>query len=267
MKKILLITLLAAFVAVNCSKVPYTNRTQFSLIPDATITSMAATQYTQFLDTMKLSTNAAATKQLKEVGVKISSAVEKYLRENGMENRIKEFKWEYNLVESNEINAWCMPGGKICFYTGILPYTKDADGIATVMSHEIAHAVARHGSERMTQQIAQQAGGLALSEFIKQKPQQTQTIFLTGYAITSQYGVILPYSRKHEFEADELGLIFMSMAGYNPEKAVDFWTRMSQNSSSNTPQFLSTHPSNQARIDNLKKVMPKAMEFYKKGVK
>lgn len=261
---IFLLCLISLFYSfLSCSKVPYTDRNQLTLIPESTLVEMGLVNYREFLDTMPLSTNVALTNQLRNIGDNISSAVENYLNSNGLSDRLEYFNWEYNLVDYDVPNAWCMPGGKICFYTGILPYTRDIDGIAVVMGHEIAHAVARHGSERMTQQLLLVAGGIVLSEFIKTKPAETQIAFLTAYNVGTQLGIILPYSRKHEYEADKLGLIFMAMAGYNPEEAINFWTRMSEMSGgSSVPQFLSTHPSDENRIANLRKILPEAMVYY-----
>ncbi len=248
----------------NCSTIPIIGRKQLTLLPESQLVSMGVTNYRGFLDTMPLAADAKNTQMLNEVGTNISNAVEQYLKDNGLENRLKDFDWEYALVESNVPNAWCMPGGKICFYTGILPYTKNADGMAVVMGHEIAHAVARHGNERMTQQLLTIAGGMALSEFIKTKPAETQSVFLNVFSVGAQVGILLPYSRKHEYEADRLGLIFMAMAGYNPEEAVAFWTRMSESGGAKPPEFLSTHPSDIKRIANMKKVLPEAMTYYNK---
>lgn len=248
----------------NCSRVPITNRKQMLLLPESELVSMGITNYRGFLDTAKLSRNAQQTKMIQDVGNDLATAVEKFLKDNGMQKQLKNFQWEFNLVEINVPNAWCMPGGKICFYTGILPYTKDKNGVAVVMGHEIAHAVARHGNERMSQQLLAVAGGMALSEFVKSKPQETQKIFLTVFSVGTTVGVLLPYSRTHEYEADRLGLIFMAMAGYNPESAIEFWTRMSEIPGARPPQFLSTHPSDKNRIENLKKVLPEAMKYYQK---
>lgn len=258
------LSLILVFVFSHCSTVPIIGRKQLTLIPESELVRMGLSNYRGFLDTSVISSNATNTRMLNEVGKNITMAVEKYLTDNGLDRRLKDFDWEFALIESSVPNAWCMPGGKICFYTGILPYTKDADGMAVVMGHEIAHAVARHGNERMTQQLLAVAGGAVISEFIKEKPEQTQNIFLSVFSVGTQVGILLPYSRKHEYEADKLGLIFMAMAGYNPEAAVEFWTNMSQMGGAKPPEFLSTHPTDQKRIENLKKVLPQAMEYYKK---
>lgn len=259
-----LITLTTMIVLSNCSTIPLIGRKQLTLLPESQLISMSATNYKDFLDTMSLSKDSKNIVLLDQVGNNISKSVEQYLRENGLQSRLKDFDWEFALIDSKVPNAWCMPGGKICFYTGILPYTKNADGMAVVMGHEIAHAVARHGNERMTQQLLAVAGEMALGEFIKSKPQETQAIFMNVFSVGANVGIFLPYSRKHEYEADRLGLIFMAMAGYNPEEAIEFWTRMSEMSGARPPEFLSTHPSDAKRIANMKKCLPEAMTYYKK---
>jgi predicted Zn-dependent protease len=181
-----------------------------------------------------------------------------------MEKRIKGFEWEFNLVDDKAVNAWAMPGGKIVVYKGILPITKNDTGMAVVMGHEIAHIVAKHGNERMSQQLVVQMGGMALDVAMKEKPEQTRAIFQQAYGVTTQVGVMLPYSRKHEYEADKLGLVFMAMAGYNPESAIKFWEKMMAQGGAKPPEFLSTHPSDENRIAELKKYLPEAMKYYKK---
>jgi len=255
--------LLAAVIFIqSCGTVPLIGRKQVNLLPEANMVEMSLTNYSQFLQENKLSTSKEQTDVVKRVGAKMSVAVEKYLKENGYQDRIADFKWEFNLVENKEPNAWCMPGGKVVFYTGILPLTKNDAGVAVVMGHEIAHAVARHGNERMSQQMLVQFGGIALSEAIKTKPEQTQAIFQTAYGLGTQVGVMLPYSRQHEYEGDKLGLIFMAIAGYDPKEALGFWERMAANSTGKTPEFLSTHPIEQNRIEAIKQFLPEAMKYY-----
>jgi len=181
-----------------------------------------------------------------------------------MGDRIDNFKWEFNLVENDVPNAWCMPGGKVVFYTGILPYTKDEAGLAVVMGHEIAHAVARHGNERMSQQAFAQYGSIALSSLWKEKPKQTRALLDMAVGVGSNVAVLLPFSRTHESEADKMGLIFMSMAGYDPAQAVEFWKRMAEGGGQKPPEFLSTHPSDETRIKDLKAYLPEAMKYFKK---
>lgn len=255
--------LLAAIIGFQaCSTVPLIGRKQVSLLPESNMVEMSLTNYSQFLQENKLSADKAQSEMVKRVGAKMSVAVEKYLKDNGFADRIADFKWEFNLVDNKEPNAWCMPGGKVVFYTGIMPMAKNDFGVAVVMSHEIAHAVARHGNERMSQQMLVQFGNIALAEAIKTKPEATQALFQTAYGLGAKYGVMLPYSRQHEYEADKLGLIFMAIAGYNPTEAIGFWERMAANSAGKTPEFLSTHPLEQNRIEAIKGFLPEALKYY-----
>jgi predicted Zn-dependent protease len=268
MNKLVRISLAAAISGIllqSCSTVPLTGRKQLSLIPESEMVSMGLTSYTDFLKSNPLSTDKVKTAMVNKVGTDISRAVNKYFTDNGLQSRLDGYQWEFNLVKNDTTpNAWCMPGGKVVVYSGILPYTVDQNGLAVVVSHEIAHAVARHGNERMSQQLLIQMGGIALSEAIKQKPEETQGIFNTAYGIGSQLGVMLPYSREHELEADKLGLIFMAMAGYDPQTAIAFWERMASSSGSKPPEFLSTHPSDNTRISKIKAAMPEVLQYYKK---
>jgi predicted Zn-dependent protease len=248
-----------------CSTVPITGRSQLHLISSADLNALSFQQYSEFLQQNKLSTDTQNTNMVKDVGLKIQKAVENYFAQHNLSNDLNGYAWEFNLIESPEVNAWCMPGGKVVVYTGILPITENETGLAVVMGHEISHAVAQHGAERMSQGLMQELGGVALSVAIQNEPQTTQNIFMTAYGVGSTIGVMLPYSRTQESEADRLGLIFMAMAGYNPNAALDFWTRMSQNNTGGSPpEFLSTHPSDQTRIANLKSYMPEALQYYKK---
>jgi len=223
--------------------------------------SLAATSYRETLASSKLSTNTEQTAMVKRTGERISKAVDKYLADNKIANT---FQWEFNLIDDPTINAWCMPGGRVAFYTGILPICQNEAGIAVVMGHEIAHAVANHSSERMSQEMLVQLGGMALSTALQQKSEQTQQIALSVFGVGSQVGAILPYSRLHEFEADKLGVIFMAMAGFDPNEAPKFWERMQTLSGGGAPpQFLSTHPSDAKRISELKAAIPEAMKYYK----
>jgi predicted Zn-dependent protease len=264
-KKIYFVLLIALlFVIEACSTVPISGRSQLNLIPAESMLSMSYQQYDQFLKENKLSTNAAETERVKRVGKNIEKAVTQYFAQRGQSQQLKDYKWEYNLVDSKEINAWCMPGGKVVVYSGILPVTQDDTGLAVVMGHEIAHAIAQHGNERMSQQLVAQMGGLALATALATKPAQTQQLWMAVFGAWATVGVLLPYSRLQENEADELGLTFMAMAGYDPRKAVDFWERMSKSKSSQAPpEFLSTHPSDQTRINKIKSIIPKVMPYYK----
>lgn len=186
------------------------------------------------------------------------------MKANGLESEIKNFSWEFNLVQSNEVNAFCMPGGKIVVYEGILPYTSTDDELAAIIGHEVAHAVAKHSNERMSQQLMTEYGSAVLGQALSGQSQAVQTVAGTVYGLGSQYGVMLPYSRKHEYEADHMGLIFMAMAGYNPEAALTFWTKMAQGKNGQVPEMMSTHPSDANRISEIKKYLPDAMKYYKK---
>lgn len=257
--------ILLSLIIYQCSTVPITGRSQLSLVSASELNAMSFQQYDEFLKQNKLSTNVENTNMVKRIGVNIQKAVENYFKQNNLSDQLKGYAWEFNLVESQEVNAWCMPGGKVVVYTGILPVTQNEAGLAVVMGHEIAHAIAQHGAERMSQGLLQQLGGVALSVALKDEPEATQNLFMTAYGLGSTIGVMLPFSRTHESEADRLGLIFMAMAGYDPNTAVDFWTRMAKSKSGGSPpEFLSTHPSDETRITDLKKHMPEALQYYKK---
>ena len=263
--KIILPVLLLAFAVYYCSTVPITGRSQLNLIPALEINALSFQQYDEFLKQNKLSTDANKTAMVKRIGVNVQKAVETYFAQNNLSKELQGYAWDFNLVENPEVNAWRMPGGKVVVYTGILPITQDETGLAVVMGHEIAHAIAQHGGERMSQGLLQELGGMALSVALKDEPELTQNLFMTAYGVGTTIGVMLPFSRTHESEADRLGLIFMSMAGYNPNVAVDFWTRMSQSKGgASPPEFLSTHPSDETRIANIKKHLPEALKYYKK---
>lgn len=248
-----------------CSVVPLTGRKQLNLVPESEMISMSLTSYSDFLKANPISTDKASTDMVRKVGSDISAAVVKYFADNNLSGQLDGYKWEFNLVKNDSTrNAWCMPGGKVVVYSGLLPVTKDRNGLAVVLSHEIAHAVARHGNERMSQELLVQFGSIALNEAIKEKPEETKSIFNNAYGIGSQFGVLLPYSREHELEADKLGLIFMAMAGYNPQTAIPFWERMAATGGNKPPEFLSTHPSDATRIEKIKAALPEAMKYYHK---
>lgn len=256
------IVLLAIVAA--CATVPITGRKQLNLVSDSEVMGMSFSQYDQFLKENKLSTDKEKTAMVKRVGEKISKAVEKYMADNGYASHIAGFEWEFNLVDDETPNAWCMPGGKVVFYTGILPYTQTEEGLAVVMGHEVAHAVAKHGNERMSHQMGVQMGGTALAVAMDEQPEQTQQIAMAAFGVGSQYGFMLPFSRTHETEADKMGLIFMAMAGYNPEAAVPFWERMAAGGGQKPPEWMSTHPADDTRIQDLQAYMPEALKYYTK---
>jgi predicted Zn-dependent protease len=263
MKTKALTILFAIGLFAACVKVPITGRRQINLLPQSTLNSMSLTEYRAFLNANTVvSASDNQTLMVQTVGKKIADAASLYLRTHGNAKRLAGYKWEFNLVQSPEANAWCMPGGKVVVYTGLLAITKTPEGLAVVLGHEISHSLANHGNERMSQQLGVQAGGLALDVALSQKPQQTRDLFMQSYGIGSTLGM-LKYSRVHESEADRLGLTFMAMAGYNPNEAIGFWQRMSSQGGAQPPEFLSTHPSHSTRIEDIKKWMPEAMKHYK----
>ncbi|MBM4104370.1 MAG: M48 family metallopeptidase [Planctomycetes bacterium] len=252
-------------ICTSCSEVAITGRSQLNLIPDSTMNSMALQEYNQFLKENKKSTDSANTAMMQRVGLRIADAVGRYCRSHGLADRIASFNWEFNLIESKDINAWAMPGGKVVVYTGILPVTKDETGLAVVIGHEVAHVIARHGNERMSQGLLVEMGGTALSEAMASKPAATKDLFMRSYGIGANVGVLLPYSRLQESEADRMGLIFMAMANYDPQAAVGFWQRMAAQPGNNQkpPEFLSTHPADDTRIAGIRSYLPEAMFYYR----
>lgn len=220
--------------------------------------------YKDVLSKSTISTNASWNQKVKDVGQKIAVSAETFMRENGMEKDLANYKWEFNLIQDDKtVNAFCMPGGKIVVYTGILPVVQDENGLATVMSHEVAHALANHGGERMSQELIVQAGGMGLSQLMKSKPAAAQQILMQAYGAGSKVGILLPYSRSHESEADHIGLILMARAGYDPKTATAFWERMSSLGGAKPPELLSTHPANARRIADINKEIPEAEKYYK----
>jgi len=233
------------------------------MLPESQLMSMSLTEYKSFLSANETVSATDQAALVKSVGTKISTAVESYLKKHGQSKRVKDFNWEFNLVKDETVNAWCMPGGKVVFYTGILPITKDEAGLAVVMGHEIAHAIARHGNERMSQGLALQGGGMAIGVALSNQPELTQNLFSQAYGLSSQLGM-LKYSRMHESEADKMGLVFMAMAGYDPREAPEFWKRMAAIGGQKPPEFLSTHPHDDTRIKDLNDYMDEALKHYKK---
>lgn len=257
------LVLIVCLVLAACSTVPITGRKRVNVVSDDEILPASFQQYDYFLKENKLSTNAAKSAEIKEIGKNISKAVDAFMRANGMTAEADKYRWEFNLVEDETMNAWCLPGGKVVFYEGILPICANEDGIAAVMGHEIAHAFAKHGQERMTSAYGQQLGGIAVAIGTSGESSETQILWNTVYGVGSQVGM-LAYSRTHETEADKLGMVFMIMAGYNPEEAIQVWVRMKEKSQGNAPpEFLSTHPSNDTRIKNLQEYLPTAISLAK----
>jgi predicted Zn-dependent protease len=267
MKKVQILILLLislSLLVISCSTVPLTGRSQLNMISDSEMLGMSYQQYDQFLKENPTSTDQPAVQMVQRVGTNIQHAVEKYMVDNNLSAHLQGYDWEFNLVEDSLVNAWAMPGGKVVVYTGILPITQDETGLAVVLGHEVAHAIAEHGNERMSQQLLQQVGAVGLMVAMKDEPVQTQALWMGVYGVGTQLAVMLPYSRTHESEADHMGLIFMAMAGYDPNAAPDFWERMAAGKDGEPPEFLSTHPSGQTRINDLKSWIPEAMTYYKK---
>ncbi len=256
MKKTILI--LVVFLGVSACKVnPFTGQKVLNFYPNSQIFPMAFAQYDQFLGENKVVTGTADAQMITRAGQRISTAAERWLTANGYPGYLKDYQWEYKLVDDKTVNAWCMPGGKIVFYTGILPICKGETGVAVVMGHEVAHALADHGAQRMSAGTLQQIGAVAGNVAI-QDPQK-RNMFNQAYGIGSSLGVMLPFSRSHETEADRIGLQIMAIAGYNPDEAAELWKRMKANSGGEAPpEFMSTHPSNDTRINNLTAWAPAA---------
>ena len=245
----------------SCAKNPFTGKSTLALVPNSEILPSAFQQYSQFLTENKVITGTSDAKNVEVVGVKIKDAAEKWLNSNGYQGYLKDYQWEYKLVINKEVNAWCMPGGKIVVYSGILPITKNEVGLATVLGHEVSHALANHGQQRMSAGLLQQLGAVGVEVAVGNKTAQTQQIAMTAYGAVTQYGGMLPFNRSHESEADKIGLTLMAIAGYNPEQAVVFWERMAANTAASgqvPPEFLSTHPSDATRIKDLKALVPYA---------
>jgi predicted Zn-dependent protease len=256
--------LVLAILLSSCSSVLLTGRKQLLLVSDAEVLTSSFQSYKQFIDSVPASKDKVNTALVKKVGKSMSTVVENYLKSNGLEAEIANFAWEFNLVKDTSVNAFCMPGGKVVVFEGILPITKNETGLAVVMGHEIAHAIAKHSNERMSQQMLLQYGASITDVLLVDKPAATRNTINTIYGIGAQYGVMLPYSRKHEYEADRLGLIFLAMAGYNPNESISFWERMAAKGSNAPLEFMSTHPSDANRIAKLKELLPEAMQYYKK---
>ncbi|MDQ3535158.1 MAG: M48 family metallopeptidase [Bacteroidota bacterium] len=266
MKKFLTLILVGFFIW-SCSTVPVTGRRQLSLIPSSQLLPLSFNSYAQVLDSAQIVRNTPEAQMVNRVGNNIKAAVEKYMAQNNMSDQLQGFEWDFNLIkDDNMINAWAMPGGKVAFYTGILPVCRDETGVAVVMGHEVAHAIANHGGERMSQGLVQQLGGVALNVALRDYAPQTQQLAMTAFGLGSAVGYVLPHSRNQESEADEMGLIFMAMAGYDPNEAPRFWERMQAKSggSGGPPEFLSTHPAPQRRIKDLQSQIPNAMKYYNK---
>jgi predicted Zn-dependent protease len=247
-----------------CTSVAVTGRKQLSLVPNSEIIPMANQQYREIVAKGPLSSNQEQTAMVKRVGGKIQKAVEEYMAAKGLSSELSGFQWEFNLIDDPKtVNAWCMPGGKVAFYTAIMPICKDEAGVAVVMGHEVAHAIANHGRERMSQQLIAQYGLATLGALMGQNPSAGQDLLMQAVGAGTNLGM-LKFSREHESEADHIGLIFMTMAGYDPNQAPLFWERMTEMSGGQEPpEFVSTHPSHSTRINDLKGWIPEAMTYKK----
>ncbi len=263
MKKLIPLLLLLT-IAFACSRNAITGRNQLSLLNESELQQMSTQEYQSFLSQNKVvsGTGSKDAEMVRRVGQRLVNAINQYYGQKGLTKELEGYKWEYNLVDSKEVNAWCMPGGKIVVYTGLLPMTQNEAALAVVMGHEISHALAHHGNERMSQQMVAQGIGIA-GGVLTSSNQKTASIFNNIYGPTAQLGVLLPNSRKQELEADKYGLIFTAMAGYNPQEAIGLWQRMAQSGGQKPPEFLSTHPSDETRIEKLKELMPEALKYYK----
>lgn len=249
---------------VSCSTVPVTGRSQLDLVPESTMLSMSFQQYDEFLQKHELSQDQEKVQMVRKVGRRIQQSVEKYFAQHNLSDQLAGYQWEFNLVEDDQVNAFAMPGGKVVVYTGLLPVAQGETGLAVVMGHEIAHAVARHGSERMSQVLVTQMAGTGLAVALQNQPGTTRQLAMAAFGAGATVGFLLPYSRIQESEADRLGLIFMAMSGYDPHAAVGFWKRMAaKKEGKSPPEFLSTHPADDTRIQNIQKLIPEAMQYYR----
>ena len=250
---------------ISCTQNLVTGRKQLSLVSESELQTVAKQEYQTFLNANKVvsSTSNRDAEMVRRAGSRIAAAIKTYYDGKGQTSVLDGYQWEFNLIDNKEANAWCMPGGKVVVYTGLLPITQNEAALAIVLGHEIAHAIAQHGSERMSQGLLQQLGGTALQVALANKPAETQNLFMTAYGIGSNVGAILPFSRKQESEADKYGLYFAAMGGYNPQEAIPFWERMAAAGGGKPPEFLSGHPSDERRIANIKTNMPQALKYYK----
>jgi predicted Zn-dependent protease len=253
----------ASLFLVSCATVPISGRKQLSLVSQSQMLTLGQASYKEILQQEKISHDKDKVRMLNQVGTRITQVADNFMREHGMYQELQGYDWEFILIDDENANAFCLPGGKIGVYTGILTYTEDENGLAVVISHEVAHALANHGGERMSQILLVQLGGATLAAALKEEPQKTQKYFLLAYGMGANLGVILPYSRLQENEADRIGLVLMAQAGYDPRGAVSLWQRFNDNKDARSPEFLSTHPAPESRIENIKKQIPFALKYYK----
>lgn len=260
--KIIMLGAVAAMLLTSCGSVPITGRKQLNLVSDQEVLQSSLSQYNSYMKTATISGEKTQSEMVTRVGKRIAAATEKYLNEHGLSSEVKNFSWEFNLVKNDEINAFCMPGGKIVVYEGLMKIVNSDAELAVVLGHEVAHAVAKHSNERMSQQILAQYGAQAVSLATSGSSAATQAIASQVYGLGANYGVMLPYSRKHEAEADKMGLVLMSLAGYDPSVALNFWKKMSASSNNNQNDFFSDHPSDAKRIAAIEKELPAIEKEY-----
>lgn len=267
MKKAIVVCAAAAMI-LSCATNPFTGKKTMAFVPDSSLFASSFQQYTEFLKEHKVVTGTSDAQMVQRVGGKIRKAAEQWLSAHGHSDYLKDYKWEYKLVQDDAVNAWCMPGGKIVVYTGLLKVSRNEAGLATVMGHEVAHALANHGQQRMSASLLQQLGAVGVTAATEKSSEETRQLAMMAYGAGSSVAGMMPFSRKHESEADRIGLTLMAIAGYNPSEALSFWKRMSSQGGSSVPEMLSTHPSDATRISNIQKLIPEAKsEAAKFGVK
>ncbi|KMQ50079.1 Peptidase M48 Ste24p [Chitinispirillum alkaliphilum] len=263
MKKTAAVSITVLYLLYSCVPVPLTGRRQLQLISRGEMLQLGAQSYNNYTEQHQTITGTPEAEMVERVGNNIRLAVEDYLQQQNDIGRLEGYQWQFTLFDDTTVNAWVMPGGRVGINSGILPVAQDETGLAVIMGHEIGHAVAEHANERMSQLLLIQLGGMVLSEALSEHPHITQQLALVAFGVGAQLGILLPYSRLHESEADHLGLIFMAMAGYDPRQAVPFWERMIEmRQVAEPPEFLSTHPSDQERINNIQTIIPEALEYY-----
>jgi len=260
--------ILLMLIVSACAQVPITGRSGLHLVPDSELVSMSFQQYQEVLEKSQLSTDARRTDMVRQVGMRIAQAAEAFLKESGNQGALANYHWEFNLIQDDKtVNAWVMPGGRAAVYTGILKYTRDETGLAVVLGHEVGHALAGHGNERLSQGLLTQLGGTALAVALQSQPQQTQALFMQAFGVGTGVGFLLPYSRLHESEADRIGLTLMARAGYDPREAIPFWQRMQAQEQARPPEFLSTHPAPETRIRNIQSHLAEALPYYQRNIR
>jgi len=265
----LVVFTMIGFIGVGCAEVPLTHRRALRLVPQSNLLGLSLQQYDKVLKESKLCTDKQKVDMVRRVGKRIARSAEEFLKDSGLGNQIGNYNWEFNLIKDDKVvNAWCMPGGKVAVYTGILPFTQDENGLAVVLGHEVGHAIARHGNERMSQALIANAGGMALSAALAEQPDSTRQIYMTAFGVGTNLGFLLPYSRIQESEADRIGLMLMARADYDPRWAIEFWERMNRGGGGDRPpEFLSTHPAPASRIAGLKIYINEALPYYQRALK